>query len=133
MAVPKLFKGKEKEVKKDKASTAPDLARESAESPKQKTKSSLGGLVVLKQPHVTEKAVMLAESGQYVFQVMPRATKKQVQEAIHNLYNVDVKRVRMIVMPAKANRFGRYQGYKSGYKKAIVQLKKGQKIEVIPT
>jgi len=87
---------------------------------------------ILKSPHVTEKAGDLTEKNQYVFRVFPRTNKMEVKKAIENTYGVDVVSVKIINAPEKKRRLGKIQGTKPGYKKAIVKIKKGQKIEVLP-
>ena len=86
---------------------------------------------VLFNPHITEKATMLGEMGQYVFRVYPQATKGAVKQSVEALYGVAVQNVRMIKKPAKKIRIGRKEGVKQGLKKAVVQLKAGESIEVI--
>lgn len=85
---------------------------------------------ILQRPHLTEKAV---ESGQYAFRVAPRSNKIEVKRAVESLYGVKVMKVRMIHVAPKRRRVGRRQGWrgglKKGFKKALVTLKKGDKIE----
>ncbi len=87
---------------------------------------------ILKTPHVTEKASVLSGKNQYVFKVYPRANKVDVKKAIEKVFGVDVMRVRIINIPKKKRRSGKIKGFKEGYKKAIVKIKEGQKIEVLP-
>lgn len=87
---------------------------------------------ILKTPHVTEKATDLAAKNQYVFNVLPRANKVEIGKAIESLYGVDVLNVKIINIPPKRRRLGKQKGWREGYKKAIVRIKKGQKIEVLP-
>jgi len=87
---------------------------------------------LLKSPHVTEKGTDLAEKNQYVFQVWPQANKTQIKKAIESLYGVDVVSVRVVKTPAKKRRIGRISGWRPGFKKAIIRIKEGQKIEVLP-
>lgn len=87
---------------------------------------------LLKNPYVTEKGTDLARKNQYVFQVWPRANKPQIKKAIESLYGVDVVSVRIVKVPAKKRRIGRISGWRSGFKKAIIRIKEGQKIEVLP-
>ncbi len=87
---------------------------------------------VLKSPHVTEKASILAEANKYVFNVYERSNKIEIKKAVEGLYGVKVEGVNIIKIKRKRKRFGRKFGWKAGYKKAIVQIKKGQKIEVMP-
>jgi len=87
---------------------------------------------ILKTPQVTEKATDLVKKNQYVFKVYSRANKNEVKKAIESVYGVDVISVRIINVPAKRRRLGRQRGWRKGYKKAIVKIKTGQKIEVLP-
>lgn len=87
---------------------------------------------VLARPHVTEKSTGLTALGQYTFRVFNNTTKQEVKRAIEDIYGVHVVGVRKISVPRKRRRRGRQIGWKSGYIKAIVSLKKGDKIEVLP-
>jgi len=87
---------------------------------------------ILKSPHITEKATDLTKKNQYVFNIWPRANKTEVRKAIESLYNVDVLKVMIAKIPRKKRRLARTIGWRKGYKKAIVRLKEGQKIEVLP-
>jgi large subunit ribosomal protein L23 len=86
---------------------------------------------VLIRPHITEKASMKSESSVYVFEISPRATKAQVEKAFADKYKIDPVKVSTVTIHAK-NVFVRgKKGTKSGYKKAYIYLKKGEKIEII--
>ena len=85
---------------------------------------------IIKRPIVTERATDLNTIGKYVFMVEPRATKNEVKKAIKAMYKVDVVAVNTVTKPGKARRFRNQRTMQSGYKKAIVTLKKGQKIDV---
>ncbi|MDD5146727.1 MAG: 50S ribosomal protein L23 [Candidatus Pacebacteria bacterium] len=87
---------------------------------------------VLKHPHITEKATKLGENNQYIFKVFDRANKSEVKKAVEEVYSVNVVDVKIINIPAKKRRLGRTEGYKAGYKKAIVKIKKDQTIEIMP-
>jgi len=87
---------------------------------------------VLKAPQVTEKATNLAEKGQYVFKVWPKSNKPEIKKAVENLYDVDVLSVKIINVRPKKRRLGRISGWRAGYKKAMVKIKEGQKIEIMP-
>jgi large subunit ribosomal protein L23 len=63
--------------------------------------------------------------------VAPEANKNEIKKTVQDLYGVDVLKVNIIKVPGKKRRVGNHEGYKSGYKKAIVFLPKGQQIEVI--
>jgi len=97
-----------------------------------KEKESIKIYQILKAPHITEKTTNLAEKNQYVFKVWGKANKNEIKKAIENLYKVKVMDVKIINVPAKRRRLGRISGWRKGYKKAIVRLKEGQKIEVLP-
>lgn len=87
---------------------------------------------ILDIPHITEKAGDLAEAGQYIFRVFPKANKVQIKKAVENDFGVNVVSVKIVNVKRKKKRLGRIEGMKPGYKKAIVKIKKGQKIELLP-
>jgi len=87
---------------------------------------------ILRSPQITEKSTALAEKNQYVFKVYPKTNKIEIKTAIEDLYNVDVLSVRIIKVRPKRRRLGRISGWRAGYKKAVVKIKAGQKIEVMP-
>ncbi len=80
---------------------------------------------------ITEKATRLREINVYQFEVMKKAKKQDIKEAVEKLFNVEVADVKTANYPTKPRRLGRSSGYKSGYKKASVTLKQGHKIELI--
>lgn len=88
--------------------------------------------LILKGPHVTEKAGYLNGFNQYVFKVASRSNKIEVKRAVEKMYGVRVERVAIALMPAKKRRLGRQEGEKAGFKKAIIKLAEGQKIDIIP-
>ncbi len=89
---------------------------------------------VIRRPLITEKSNY--QSGylnQYVFEVAPDATKTQVKDAVETLFDVGVERVNVINVPPKRSRRWRSRRVsirRSGYKKAIVTLTPGDRIEV---
>jgi len=87
---------------------------------------------ILKSPHITEKATDLASKNQYTFNVWERTNKIEIKKAIEDTYGVDVESVKIIRIHPKQRRLGRVSGWRKGYKKAIVKIAKGQKIEVLP-
>lgn len=87
------------------------------------------GVSALSLPHITEKAGLLQKQNQYVFKVIPGATKHGVKDSVQAQYRVRVAKVRMISAPSKSIRVGRRIGERPGYKKAVVTLKEGHKIE----
>jgi large subunit ribosomal protein L23 len=98
---------------------------------RKRKKISSFGYRVLISPHITEKSSILAENNKYVFKVFPRSNKIEIKRAVEEIYDVDVSSVRIIRIPKKPKRFGRQEGWKKGYKKAIVTIKPGQKIDII--
>ena len=81
-------------------------------------------------PHITEKATFLGEKNAYVFKIEPELNKIMVRQAVKKQYNVEPAKVRIINIPGKTVFIRRRQAQKSGYKKAIVYLKKGDKISL---
>lgn len=84
---------------------------------------------VLRAQHLTEKTNKLAEAGSYVFIVSPAANAVRIKQAVEVKYDVNVLDVRILCMPSKKIKRGRQVGYRPGFKKAIVKIKKGQTIE----
>ncbi len=88
--------------------------------------------LVLRGAHVTEKSGFLNSFSQYVFRVATGANKIEIKKAVEKMYGVKVDRVMISVMPAKTRRLGQHEGEKAGFKKAIVKLSAGQKIDIMP-
>lgn len=87
---------------------------------------------ILKEPHVSEKATQLSDENKYTFKVFFQANKIEIKKAISNLYGVKVKNVRIINIKPKKRILRGKEGTKTGYKKAIITLEKGYKIEIMP-
>ena len=85
---------------------------------------------VLKRPVVTEKSTLLQERGRYVFEVSTYANKAQVKEAVQEAFNVGVVSVNIVNLRGKRKRFGRRVTKRPDWKKAIVTLKPGDKVEI---
>ena len=90
------------------------------------------GWRMLQYPHITEKATSLTSKNQYTFNVWQEAKKVEIKKAIESIYGVDVVKVNIINIHPKKRKLGRTIGRVKGYKKAIVKIKEGQKIEVLP-
>jgi len=88
---------------------------------------------ILDYPYISAKATELAKENKYVFKVSSRSNKNSIKEAIKEVYGADVVEVKIINVPRKKKRLGRHQGWKKGFKKAIVEIKEGQKIDVYPS
>ena len=97
-------------------------------------KKLLGGqsFRILSSPHITEKATFLAEHNKYVFKVWQKTNKPEIKKAVESIYGVNVTGVKIININPKKRRVGKQEGWRKGYKKAIVEVKKGQKIEILP-
>lgn len=86
----------------------------------------------IKFPHITEKSTNLANFNKYVFRVLSGANKIEIAKSVAGFYGVTVESVNIINIHRKKRFLRRREGYKSGYKKAIVTLKQGDKIEIAP-
>jgi large subunit ribosomal protein L23 len=143
MAIFDVFKKKEEEQKKQikpiktvKPKIEKKPAKKAVVKPapgvvKQK-KVSQAAFLTLKAPQITEKATDLLKDNQYIFKVFPGANKIEIKKAVEESYGVKVEAVRIINVPKRKRRLGKIQGWQQGYKKAIVKIKNGQKIEVLP-
>jgi large subunit ribosomal protein L23 len=85
---------------------------------------------VLIAPVVSEKSYSLIEDNKYSFRVHPKAHKTQIRQAVEELFDVTVERVNVVQVRSKPKRRGFHRGRKPGWKKAIVQLKAGDSIEI---
>lgn len=100
--------------------------------PRPKQKEPKIAPLVLYSPQITEKATELQKGNQYVFKVYDSANKPEIKKAVEEVYGVDVLAVRTVSVPRKRTRLGRTTGWKKGYKKALVTIKKDQVIELMP-
>ncbi len=87
-------------------------------------------LEIIKAPLVTEKSSALAQQGQYVFKVDPKANKVEIKNAIEKIFKVHVASISTINAKTKKRRVGRYTGLTNRYKKAIVKLAEGETIDL---
>jgi large subunit ribosomal protein L23 len=86
---------------------------------------------IIKNPRITEKASILAEQNVYSFDVLPSANKTEVKKAVYDLYKVRPTKVNILAVSKKQVSLRGQTGVKGGGKKALVFLKKGDKIELI--
>ncbi len=86
---------------------------------------------VLVKPRVSEKANLLSNNGKYIFEVHRNANKISVKKAVEQAYAVKVTQVNIITMEGKKRSYGRTSGKMSDFKKAVVTLKKGDKIDLV--
>jgi large subunit ribosomal protein L23 len=85
---------------------------------------------VLLAPVVSEKSYSLIADRKYSFRVHPKAHKTQVRQAVEELFHVKVERVNISQVKAKPKRRGLIRGTKPGWKKAVVQVREGDTIEI---
>jgi large subunit ribosomal protein L23 len=127
-------KGEAKDAPKEVKKTV--IAKKDASAVETKVFSKVGGIdlsMVLREPRITEKASMLAESGKYVFDVHSSATKPLVAQAVIAKFGVTPEKIRMIniAVKRKQSRMTGVTHTSRGGRKAIVFLKKGDKIEFV--
>lgn len=85
---------------------------------------------VLRRPLITEKNTLLQAQGRYAFEVAAEANKQQIKQAVEAAFKVEVTAVNTMTVPGKQRRVGRHEVLTSPWKKAIVTLKSGDKIEL---
>lgn len=91
-------------------------------------------LMVLREPHTSEKATVLADKlKQFTFKVLKTATKTEIKMAVENVFNVKVKNVSVLNVKGKAKRFKQTNGKRSDWKKAFVTLHADQDIDFTAT
>lgn len=133
--IKKSVKGRPASDKKAKLQEKPQEPKKEV-SKKNVLKQTPQAYRVIKEPHITEKATFLADQNKYVFRVFPGANKTEIKKIIEALYSVKVKKVHLVHLAPKKRRLGRSQGWrhglKKGFKKAIVTLAQGEKIELLP-
>jgi large subunit ribosomal protein L23 len=85
---------------------------------------------VLLSPVVSEKSYSLITDRKYTFKVHKNAHKTQVRQAVEELFGVKVANVNIVRVQPKPKRRGLSRGIRPGWKKAIVQLREGEAIEI---
>jgi large subunit ribosomal protein L23 len=91
---------------------------------------SLHSTQVLIRPVVSEKSYEQVQQNKYTFEVHADAHRTQVRQAVEELFEVKVVRVNILKVQPKPKRRGRIAGTKPGWKKAVVELKAGDSIEI---
>ena len=84
----------------------------------------------IRSPIITEKATILSEQNKTIFKVHSKANKKNIKNNIEKIFKVNVTKVNIINQKSKLKMKQGRKSYKSGYKKAIITLKKGQSIDL---
>lgn len=133
----KLQKPKKKGVKPQKDfgqqdKTIKETSKVESTKPISKKRDPKNAHRFLREPHISEKATFLTDQNKYVFKVFKKANKIQIKNAVAGLYGVKVKSVSIINEKSKSRKLRNISGYKPGYKKAIITLEKGHKIEILP-
>ena len=85
---------------------------------------------VIVRPVVSEKSYVLSAVDKYTFRVHPDAHKTQIRQAVEEMFEVKVERVNVIKVQPKPTRRGMFRGTRPGWKKAVVQLRAGDSIEI---
>jgi large subunit ribosomal protein L23 len=85
---------------------------------------------ILLSPVVSEKSYSGIAEGRYTFKVHPDAHRMQVRQAVEDLFGVHVERVNIVKVQPKPKRRGLFKGTRPGWKKAIVQVREGETIEI---
>jgi large subunit ribosomal protein L23 len=95
--------------------------------------SNLSNIIsILKYPVISDKTTLILENNKYTFMVDRRANKDMIKKVIEYVFNVSVTRVNTLKSPRKKRTVGRFSGYRTQYKKAIVTIKDGDTITLFP-
>ncbi len=121
--------GKVTGVKKGKDLKVETTASGSEKSVK-KTRKYYNAYKILAKPLVTEKASSVGVENKYIFQVAPKANKIEIAKAIQEVYGVKPVNVNIIKVRGKKTRYGRVQGKRKDWKKAIIKLPVGKSIKI---
>lgn len=87
---------------------------------------------LVKNPIISEKTTQLAALRKYVFLVDKNSAAPEIKKIIEDIYKVNIVSANIVNVKSKKRRLGMSIGTKSGYKKIIVTLKSGQKLDIIP-
>lgn len=135
MAILDTIKKKLHTADKDEQTVSPKKISEKTVKPKtkiSKQSDKIGGgyFGLLTSPHITEKSSAMQADGKYVFKVDGTANKNEIKKAMESIYKVKVTDVNIINARGKKVRLGKHEGWSAKFKKAVVTLKKGDKIEI---
>ena len=86
-------------------------------------------MTIIRGPHLSEKSHLAAEKNQVVLKVRNDATKREIQQAVELLFEVQVDGVQVVIVKGKSKRFGQVKGRRSDWKKAYVRLAEGSSLE----
>lgn len=85
---------------------------------------------IIIKPIITEKSMEMSALNKYTFKVDKKSNKIEIRQAIEEIFEVKVENVHTITVRGKLRKRGKYQGYSPDWKKAVVTLKEGEKIEI---
>jgi large subunit ribosomal protein L23 len=124
-----------KAVKKEESETEiqEGVLNEGAVEKNQKKTLKQEGVIyhdILREPYITEKTSMMGQDNKYVFKVPKNINKIDVKRAVEDVFGVSVVNIAVINTASRKVRLGRHEGRKPGFKKAIITLKEGDKIDI---
>jgi large subunit ribosomal protein L23 len=121
-----------KTVKKEKNTKAPVTTEATPKELSDNVNLSNHRMDTYLQPYITEKSNSLAVNNKYVFIVLKRSNKSLIKQLVEKNYKVKVEKINVIFLPVAPTHFGfkKTPTHKGGYKKAIVTLKEGYKIDL---
>ncbi|NQU99170.1 MAG: 50S ribosomal protein L23 [Parcubacteria group bacterium] len=123
-----LDKFKKEESKDKKKQTTKKKVEKKVEKSKARIESKAHKILLY--PQISEKATYLGEENKYVFIVSTSANKKEIKQAIKDVYGIKPLSVNTIKVGGKERRYGKNTGKTVGYKKAIVALPEGETIQL---
>lgn len=85
---------------------------------------------IILRPVISEKSMEMTPLNKFTFKVLPDSNKCEIRSAIEEIFKVKVLKVHTITVKGKPVRRGRYHSHRQDWKKAIVTLKPGEKIEI---
>lgn len=117
---------------KQKAAAKPKTAKKAEKAKRvSKGETPVSYFEIIRQPYISEKAFAINAQGQYVFLVADEANKSEIKKAIEKAYKVKVSSVNITIAKSKPKKYRGYENTRSGFKKAVVTLQKGQTIDVM--
>jgi len=122
------IESKQKKPAKNKLTTEKVKGKLSPANKDRKLKSMAYRFLI--KPHITEKSSILASHSKYIFETAKQANKYSISQAIYDIYNIKPIKVNIINQVGKIVTKGKTSGKRKDWKKAVITLPKGSKIEV---
>nr|YP_010197831.1 ribosomal protein L23 [Gracilaria isabellana]UAD86247.1 ribosomal protein L23 [Gracilaria isabellana] len=94
------------------------------------SKNTSALISIIKHPILTDKTTLMVEDNKYYFAVTIKAKKSEIKQAVEKLFDVKVEKINTLIVKSQKKRIGKYLGYKSKYKKAIVKLNNQYRINL---